>query len=1173
MLTDQQHRSKRRSIRSIVFAEAAALCLMSSTAMAALVDSGAVNIAIPDTIAGIYFNVVTGVSGVTTASVPGWDIGPYSSAAGQFALWGPTVNTWFNPQAIAGGNYNLPAGTMIQGAAAAFFRPGNVVSQFTLNSSQNYLGFRFVNEANANAVHFGYIQVQFGATGATRSIIRYVYDNVANTAVTIPGGPANVAPVVAVAATTLTAGAGSVTPTITTPRVGTGSTAFACTIPANAPSNFLITSNASQNITTTTAAIGLSCVRQAAVATATLTCTQTGMPGPNPANATATITCPALIPNINVTPASLTASAPVNQTTSAMLTIGNTGQGTLNWSITEEPVPRPQSTPTGRGGPSEARDEFVATNKPEGPSSVSAPISGPIWRAPEALLYNNGPLVTNPGAGAGGANVSALQLTQTTFAFGHSVTSGLRVADDFVVGGSGWLINTVTFFAYQSFSPGTTSTINAVNVRIWNGPPGTMGSAVVFGDTTTNRLASSTYSGINRTVGATLTNPDRPIMANVVTINTFLPAGTYWFDWQTGGTLASGPWAPPVTLAGQLGKPGANALQFDTVLMTWNPATDTGAATVQDLPFVIDGLSDCASPSNVPWLSLGQTAGSNTAGTSTPVTVSFDATGLAAGTYNARLCASSNDPDVGPGNGTGLVIVPVSFDVIASVDMVATLTDSPDPVNAGANLTYTATATNAGPSAATGVTVSLPLPTGTTLVSATASAGGTCVGTNCTWAGATANGIARTVTIVASVPANTAAGTVFSATVTVDAVENDPQPANDSVIVTTTVSTSADVSVTITDAPDPVTAGTNLTYTLTVANAGPSDAANVTVAMVAPAGTTLVSGPGPIGTLAAGGSLQNIYVFAVSPAVLTGTIITGTATVASTTADGTPGNNSASTTTAVITLADVSVTITDAPDPVTAGTNLTYTVTVSNAGPSDAANVTAAMVAPTGTTLVSGPGAIGTLAAGASLQSTFVFTVSPAVLTGTIITGTATVASTTPDMNAVNNSASTTTAVVTLADLRLISLVPSATTTNVNVPVTFTATSRNFGPSDAQNVVVSITLSPDFRYTSHTATGATCTTPQVGLSGVITCTWAGATAPNATRVLSVTAFSNNNSLNTVSANTSSPTPDPTANNNAAAVTVTVGLVIQGIPTLDRAALLLLGLLLALGGLIAVRRNS
>ena len=125
-----------------------------------------------------------------------------------------------------------------------------------------------------------------------------------------------VAPVAAVAATTLTAGAGSVTPSITTPAQGAGSTLFGCSIPATAPSNFAITSNASQTITTTPVAIGLTCVPQIAATTATLTCTQTATPGPNPANATALITCPAAAPASCALSNTLTVTDPVfNRTT------------------------------------------------------------------------------------------------------------------------------------------------------------------------------------------------------------------------------------------------------------------------------------------------------------------------------------------------------------------------------------------------------------------------------------------------------------------------------------------------------------------------------------------------------------------------------------------------------------------------------------------------------------------------------------------------------------------------------------------------------------------------------------------------------------------------------------------------------------------------------------------
>lgn len=52
---------------------------------------------------------------------------------------------------------------------------------------------------------------------------------------------------------------------------------------------------------------------------------------------------------------------------------------------------------------------------------------------------------------------------------------------------------------------------------------------------------------------------------------------------------------------------------------------------------------------------------------------------------------------------------------------------------------------------------------------------------------------------------------------------------------------SADVAVTKTDAPDPVTAGRNITYTAVVTNNGPDRATGVTLTDALPAGVTLVS--------------------------------------------------------------------------------------------------------------------------------------------------------------------------------------------------------------------------------------------------------------------------------------------------------------------------------------------
>src|SRR6185436_6001200 len=162
----------------------------------------------------------------------------------------------------------------------------------------------------------------------------------------------------------------------------------------------------------------------------------------------------------------------------------------------------------------------------------------------------------------------------------------------------------------------------------------------------------------------------------------------------------------------------------------------------------------------------------------------------------------------------------------------------------------------------------------------------------------------------------------------------------------------ADLSVTKTDSPDPVTAGTNLTYTITVTNSGPDAAASVSWSDTLPAGTTFVSLPAVAGwscttgatvscsnpSFAVGSAVFTLTV-AVAPSVTAGTVLSNTVTVTSPTSDPDTADRSATATTTVAASANLSVTKTDSPDPVTAGTNLTYTITVTNAGPSNAASV------------------------------------------------------------------------------------------------------------------------------------------------------------------------------------------------------------------------------------------
>jgi hypothetical protein len=204
----------------------------------------------------------------------------------------------------------------------------------------------------------------------------------------------------------------------------------------------------------------------------------------------------------------------------------------------------------------------------------------------QQLLYDNGPFIT-PGSGFGGAAVSAVQtaLGMSVYGFGDQLSQGYRLTDDFTVTSpTGWQIDQIIFYTYQNNSPIDTSTITEVNYAIWDGPATDLASRIVYGDTTTNRLVSSVWSNIYRVPEANLLDTTRPIMANTVSANVGLPPGRYWLDWQTGGTLTSGPWVPPITILGETTT--GDALQY---VAAWGPITDGGTAAPQGLPFVIQG--------------------------------------------------------------------------------------------------------------------------------------------------------------------------------------------------------------------------------------------------------------------------------------------------------------------------------------------------------------------------------------------------------------------------------------------------------------------------------------------------------------------------------------------------------------------------------------------------------
>ncbi len=245
----------------------------------------------------------------------------------------------------------------------------------------------------------------------------------------------------------------------------------------------------------------------------------------------------------------------------------------------------------------------------------------PVVADAEAVqsLYESGPFVNSPLSGAGGADESILQTNlfgMSIFGFGNQVLSGNRLADDFTVtDANGWDVESITFFAYQTGST-TASTITAVNYRIWDGSPADPASQVIFGDTATNRLIGTTWTNAYRVTETTGGATDRPIMTVVASAGFHLALGTYWVDWQVDGSLASGPWAVPITVWGQ--KSTGNAIQYLLSTGLWDAALDNGAQ--QGFPFVVNGVPphdlfvNRRTVSNLPYLNQVTT----TSGTTSP---------------------------------------------------------------------------------------------------------------------------------------------------------------------------------------------------------------------------------------------------------------------------------------------------------------------------------------------------------------------------------------------------------------------------------------------------------------------------------------------------------------------------------------------------------------------------
>ncbi len=390
-------------------------------------------------------------------------------------------------------------------------------------------------------------------------------------------------------------------------------------------------------------------------------------------------------PNINVDPLSLAASQPQDTTSSQTLNIGNTGGSDLTWAIVEEPALVPITVE----GPQAA----LAAHHSGGSAQAPNPAIGKAAPGAGIVASYNGPAVVlyDQTDNAGINSITSQDFEASLDAYDN------QAADDFVVptGDGSWTIAEVYVpgIYYNGAGPAP-----AVNVFFYQNASGLPGAQVYSALGLVPADSAGTF---------TIALPTPAV----------LPAGTYWvsvqavMDYSVGGQWM---WTERTVQSNSPSawrNPGGG---FGVGCTTWGARLGTcGVGTDPDLLFRLSGAiggpaQTCANPADVPWLSEVPTSGTTAGGGVTPVTVTFDSTGLVVGTYNANLCVTSNDPDAGPGNGTNLVIVPVELIVteppVASIELVKTVgavdgvcaTTSSIIVPPGTTVYYCYTVTNTG---------------------------------------------------------------------------------------------------------------------------------------------------------------------------------------------------------------------------------------------------------------------------------------------------------------------------------------------------------------------------------------------------------------------------------------------------------------------------------------------
>ena len=255
-------------------------------------------------------------------------------------------------------------------------------------------------------------------------------------------------------------------------------------------------------------------------------------------------------------------------------------------------------------------------------------------------------------------------------------------------------------------------------------------------------------------------------------------------------------------------------------------------------------------------------------------------------------------------------------------------TDNRSTATPGDTLTYVITVTNTSQVNGTNVTVTDSLPTQVTYLLASDS--GTHASGVITWTGLSiAAGATKTLTVIAQVNSGVANGTVITNTAAVNGVT-----AQD----TTTVQTSPgqNLTITLTDSKDPVAPCENFTYTVTVTNLSSTALSNQEIRLSLGSSVTFLSASdnGTNGSslvtwtgvsIGAGSSVTRTAYVKASCSATDGQILRSTAYINSLSVEQTTNVNDNE-----VEADNISLSVTDNPDPVMPGEELRYDIRVCN---------------------------------------------------------------------------------------------------------------------------------------------------------------------------------------------------------------------------------------------------